>query len=84
MVTGPFVAFPITPSAEGETEGDFHSAKGSRPTKAKMVALFMRIAANADELGKLNALPKVAKFSYVCTEMRQSLAKSCEAALQSD
>ena len=64
MVTGPFVAFPITPSIEGETEGDFHSAKGSRPTKTKMVALFTRIAANAAELGKLNAFPKVAIISF--------------------
>ena len=61
MVTGPFVTFPIPESAEGEeAEEDFHSAKGSRPTKAKLVALFTRIAANARELGKLNALPQVA------------------------
>ena len=60
MVTGPFVTFPIPESAEGEAEGEFHSAKGSRPTKAKMVALLTRIAANAAELGILNALPKVA------------------------
>ena len=68
MVTGPFVTFPIPASAEGETEGDFHSAKGSRPTKAKMVALFTRIAANAAKLRKINALPKVGsdhKFSFV-------------------
>ena len=59
VVTGPFVTFPIPASAEGESEEDFHSVKGARPTKAKMVALFTRIAANAAELGKLNALPKV-------------------------
>ena len=52
-MTGPFVTFPIS------TEGDFHSAKGSRPTKAAMVALFTRVAANAAALKELDALPKV-------------------------
>ena len=53
VVTGPFVTFPIS------TEGDFHSAKRSTPTKAEMVALFTRVAANAAALKELDALPKV-------------------------
>ena len=56
MVTGPFVTFPTSPSKEAE--GDFHSAKGSRPTKEKMVALFTEVAANAAALRELDALPK--------------------------
>ena len=62
VVTGPFVTFPISPS----TEGDSHSAKGSRPTRAKMVALFTRIAANAAALMELDALPKV-EFEIFCS-----------------
>ena len=56
MVTGPFVTFPTSPS--NEADGDFHSAKGSRPTKEKMVAFFTRIATNAAALRELDALPK--------------------------
>ena len=61
MVTGPFVTFLIPPS----NEGDFHSTKGLRPTRAKMVEDFTRIAANAAELKELDALPKV-EITY-CT-----------------